>query len=420
MKYTMSAEELGKLAMIKGAIDGAYTVREAAKRLKLSERHIKRLKRRVREEGEGAVIHGNSGKHPANYTGEGLRNRIIALKKSALYEGANFTHFRELLEERERIGISYTTLSNILKDAGVVSKRNRRSEGRKFTRRKRRGRFGELLQADATPFDWFGDGERRALHGFIDDATGRIIALYLCKNECLAGYLELMRQTLTGYGIPLELYADKAGIFFVNTKKQENWTVEERLAGKALTKTRFGVIADKLGITLISAHTPQAKGRIERLWGTLQDRLPVWFALNGITGTEQANAALPAFIVEYNGKFSVPPESDESAFVPMDEQDGIDTLLAVRHERVTDNCGCFSFQNFTFRIIADRPLAKKKIQFLFSEAIGFRAYYDKRYYPVELWGLTNGLKATHLPDVTKLLLQKYYFSDGKVPGSVVA
>jgi hypothetical protein len=98
---------------------------------------------------------------------------------------------------------------------------------------------------------------------------------------------------------------------------------------KPLAKTQFGAIAGKLGIQLISAHTPQAKGRIERLWGTLQDRLPVWFALNGITGTEQANAALAAFIAEYNGTFAVPPESDESAFVPVDEKDGIDTLLAM-------------------------------------------------------------------------------------------
>jgi hypothetical protein len=100
--------------------------------------------------------------------------------------------------------------------------------------------------------------------------------------------LELLRQTLTLYGIPLELYAGKAGIFFVNTKKQENWPVEEQLAGYPLDKTRFGSIAGKLGIGFISAHTPQAKGRIERLWGTLQDRLSVWFSLNGITGAEQA------------------------------------------------------------------------------------------------------------------------------------
>jgi hypothetical protein len=121
-----------------------------------------------------------------------------------------------------------------------------------------------------------------------------------------------MRQTLSGYGIPLELYADKAGIFFVNTKKQENRTAGEQLAGKTLTKTRFGAIAGNLGIGLISAHTPQAKSRIERLWGTLQDRLPLWFSLNGITRAEQANAALAVFIAGYNAKFAAGPESDDS------------------------------------------------------------------------------------------------------------
>jgi hypothetical protein len=136
------------------------------------------------------------------------------------------------------------------------------------------------------------------------------------------------------------------------------------LAGHPLDKTQFGAIVDKLGIGLISAHTPQAKGCIERLWGTSQDRLPVWFALNGITAKEQANAALPAFIAEYNAKFAVEPEAPDHAFVPLDTRDDLDTLLVVRYERSTDNCGCFSFQNFTFQIVTDRPLVKKKILFI--------------------------------------------------------
>jgi hypothetical protein len=125
--------------------------------------------------------------------------------------------------------------------------------------------------------------------------------------------------------------------------------VEELLAGHPLDKTQFGAIVDKLGIGLISAHTPQAKGRIERLWGTLQDRLTVWFTLNGITTRKQANTALPAFIAEYD-----------------------------------------------------------------------KAYYDRRHYPVLFQGLSNSRKTTHLPDITKLLLQKYYFADGKEPASAVA
>jgi hypothetical protein len=234
------------------------------------------------------------------------------------------------------------------------------------------------------------------------------------------GYLEALRQTLSSHGLPVDIYADKAGIFFVNTKKQARWTAEELLAGHPLSRTQFGAILDRLGIGLIAAHTPQAKGRIERLWGTLQDRLPVWFALNGITAMEQANAVLPSFIAEYNAKFARTPESADSAFVPLDAGNNLDALLAVRYERTTDNCGCFSFQNFTFQILADRPIAKKKIVFAFSGKIGFKACYDQRYYPVECRGLSNTRKTTHIPDVTKLLLQKFYFADGKEPSSAVA
>ena len=177
-------------------MDGVYTVKEAALRLHLSERRIKQLKKQFLEQGEAAVIHGTAGKHPANYTDENLRRRIIALKRSSAYEQTNFTHFRELLEERESISISYATLCRMLKAAGIVSKRRHRGGGKRFSRRKRRSQFGELLQADATSFDWFGVGERSALHGFSDDATGNITALYLCQNECLMGYLERLRQTL--------------------------------------------------------------------------------------------------------------------------------------------------------------------------------------------------------------------------------
>ena len=308
---------MGRVSLIQGALDGVYTVRDVAKRLGLSERRVKQLKREFRARGEAAVIHGNAGKHPANYTDEGLRKRIIGLKKSSAYGDANFAYFRELLEEREDIQVSYATVCRILKAAGIPSNRKHRGGGKRFKRRTRRSRLGELLQADGTPFDGFGTGERSALHGFIDDATGKIIARYRCKNACLLGYLELLRQTLGQYGIPIDVYADKAGVFFVNTKKQAHWTVEERLDRHPLTWTQCGALADKRGIGLISAHTPQAKGRIERLRETLQGRLPLWFALNGITGMEQADAALPAFITEYNRKFAVEPETSEDAFIPL-------------------------------------------------------------------------------------------------------
>jgi transposase len=414
MKYMMSERAVGKAAVIQGAVEGHYTVKVAAAKLRISERQAQRLKKAFRERGVEVFVHGNSGRHPANYRKDELRARIIALKKSGDYADTNFTHFRELLLERENIEISYGALSTLLKNAGIESKRTHRG-GKRFKRRERRSREGDLLQVDASRYDWFGTGTRSVLHGFIDDATGKITALYLCQNECLMGYLEVLRQTLTSYGVPAELYADRAGIFFVNTKKPENWTITEQLAGKPLDKTQFAtIVEDRLGITLIPAYTPQAKGRIERLWGTLQDRLPVWLRLEGVCDMDTANAALPRFIEAYNAHFSVESSDAESAFVPLASGDNLDTLLSVRHERTTDNCGCFSFQNVLFQVDSDRPLAKKKIQFLFNERIGFRALYDKRYYQVSLLGWSGKRTTTHLPDVVKILLQKTYYADGRV------
>jgi transposase len=187
MKYIMSKKELDRLTLIKGAIDGKYEVDYIAKQLRLSARQVKRLKKAVREKGECAVIHGNSGRHPVNYKSDDLRNKIIRLKQSDLYFETNFTYFRELLLEREQVSIGYTTLSTILKDAGIVSKKKHRTSGKKFKRRKRRSSFGQMLQADATPFDWFGMGICQALHGFIDDATGRLVGL--AKTSAFKGTL---------------------------------------------------------------------------------------------------------------------------------------------------------------------------------------------------------------------------------------
>jgi transposase len=416
MKYTMSAKELARLTVIKGAIDGAYTVKQAAGKLGVSARRVKSLKKAVREQGDGAVIHGNSGRHPANVTDERIREKITALKKSGVYQKANFTHFRELLAEYEQIKVSYTCLSGILKEAGITSPKTRRSGGARRTRRERRARFGELVQTDATPFDWFGTGVRYALHGFQDDASGDILGLYLCEHECLQGYFEAFRAVLQGYGVPEALYADRIGVYFVNTKKPENWSIEEQVVGKTLDKTQFGFVAERLGCQLIPAGSPQAKGRIERLWETVQSRLPVWFALNGITAMVKANTALPRFIREFNQRFHREPVcQDDTAFAPLPADFDLDTLLAVKYHRKTDTCGCFSFQNYTFQVDSPKPPVKKNIVFLFSEKIGFKVYYDKTYHEVKFPEFLNKGRKTHLPQVTKRLIYDSFFSDVKAP-----
>jgi transposase len=419
----MSDRELGRLRLIKECIDGKSTVRSVALKLRITERRVKQLKKAYRERGNGVFVHGNLGRHPANYKNEDLRKKIVELKRSEIYSQTNFTHFMELLEEREGIKIGYTALSSILKESGIVSKKRHRTKGKRFKRRIRRAYFGELIQVDATSYAWFGIGKMFSLHGFIDDATGRIIGLYICENECLCGYLEVMRQMLTNYGVPAELYADMAGVFFINNKHKDNWTLDEMIEGKVLDKTQFGKITeDVLGIKMIAAGSPQAKGRIERLWGTVQDRLPIWFNLNGITDIDEANKALPRFIEYYNARFAVEPASENSAFVPVSDDYNLDYLLAARYERTTDDCGCLSYLNYRFQVEDNRNLANKKVEFLFSHKIGFRVYYNKEYYPVSFLGYANKKKpsplhwktpADTLPIVVKSLIQKVFLTDAK-------
>jgi hypothetical protein len=171
-----------------------------------------------------------------------------------------------------------------------------------------------------------------------------------------------------------------------------------------------------LGCELIPAGSPQAKGRIERLWETLQSRLPVWFALNGIATMAKANAALPRFITEFNQRFHRNPAcQDRTAFAPVPAEFDLDTLLAARYNRTTDGCGCFSFHNYPFQIDSSRPPVRKPIVFLFSEKIAFKVYYDKKYYGVQFPEFLNKDKKSHLPEVTKRLIHDSFCTSVKVP-----
>lgn len=159
--------------------------------------------------------------------------------------------------------------------------------------------MGEIVQADGTPFDWFKDGHMYSIHGFIDDATGQVLGAYMCEHECLLGYLEVLRQMLTNYGIPQCLYPD-ISVFF--SAKAQKLTIEEQLKGKTEPTTQFKRIIDVLGINMFAASTSQAKGRVERLRETFQDRLVTEFKLAKIKTIEQANIFLKDYIKKYNIK----------------------------------------------------------------------------------------------------------------------
>ena len=189
-----------------------------------------------------------------------------------------------------------------------------------------------LVQLDASPFDWFeGRGPKLELHGAIDDATSKVLALYFRPNEDLRGYLEVLERMTADYGIPRAVYTDGHTIFF--SPKKDKLTIEEELAGKQVALMQLGRVFEELGMSHIHARSPQAKGRIERLWGTLQGRLKIEMRIEGISSIEEANEFLPGFIEKYNKQFAVEPADPESAFAAPMAKGKMESIICLREER---------------------------------------------------------------------------------------
>ena len=348
------------------------------------------------------------------------KNKILELRHSYEYEISNFKHFQELLSERENINISYSALYKILRQAGIKSPKKHRKT-KLHHRRKRKDSEGMMLQADGTPFDWFENGEKYSLHGFIDDATGKITGLYMCKNECLLGYLEVLRQTLENFGIPISLYPDKYSVFFPPKKVDDHITIEEQLNGRQKGITQFGRIVEELGIEMFPASSPQAKGRIERLWETLQSRLVTEFRINHITKIEQANEFLKGYINRYNSKFCVTANNSKSVFLKLPKRYNLDELLCVKFERTIDNAGVFSLNNSKFQVLDKSLPPKTKVQIFLSQKIGMIVKSNNKIYDVEPLEMVSKDKIDKesldyhlwLPNVVIELINEYYLKDAK-------
>ena len=368
----MSKKQLNRFDVLSKANAGFITVREASEALGLSERQVKRLKKKVRDGGAASVVHGNTGKSPVWKISDEVKAEILELRKLSEYEKCNFKHFAELLLVRHGIEISYQSLYRFLTEEGIKSPKTKRRY-KPHRRRKRRPQAGLLLQIDASPFKWFkGNNTMYSLHGGIDDATGQITGLYMCKNECLHGYFEMFRRTISNYGIPVSIYADRNTIF-----QSPNIKKHELDASVPMNDTQFGRCLKELAVTLIAARSPQAKGRIERLWGTLQDRLPVEFMVHGIKTVEEANTFLEKYIYDFNVNFAVEPENMQNSFRKPRDDENLDYILCVKEKRVIDSGGVFSYFGKSFKIIDDEfPLpAKTQIYLLISSHIGLMAEY---------------------------------------------
>lgn len=374
-----SMKEVKKLTVIQTVIDGKRTAKEASEVLNLSERQIWRLVKKIKEGGLDGIKHGNCKRTPKNKIESEVVDKIIQLKKSHNYEDANFRHFRDLLEEHENIKISYSCLYNIMSQNGFVSK-NKHKDRVVHRRRKRKEHEGDLVQADGTPFAWFEDGVLYSIHGFIDDATGKVLGLYMTKNECLLGYLEALRYMLKKFGIPKVIYPDKYSVFFP-TKKQ-TLTIEEQLEGKDAPTTQFMRIVSSLGIQMYPASTSQAKGRIERLWRTLQDRLITEFRIHNIKTPEEANQFFKTYIPKYNKQFAVKPEKEENYFSKVPDYIDLDLLLSIKFQRRIDNAGSFTIQGQRFQIINNRILPNVKVDIYINQKNGITVIHNNVRYKV--------------------------------------
>ena len=382
------------------------TVYQAAKRLGFSERYIKKLKVRYKKNGVSSMIHGNCGKQPKHTLDLTLQNRIIKIKKEEDFKDCNVQHFRELLSEIYNIKISYTPLYNLLLKNGIKSPRKHKKR-KAHQRRERRATLGKLLQADATPHNFFyGDNRKYTLHGFIDDATGQITGLYMSEHECMHGYLEATKQTINNFGIPLNIYADGSSIFF---PKNNELSIEEQLEGKTKKQSQYGTMLELLGTNLIHAHSSQAKGRIERLWNTLQDRLVTEFKIYNITTIDSANIYLKKFIKKYNKKFKVNPIDNYNSFMPLPKNVNLDYILSVKFIRTADVSNSISINGNTFKIDTKEILHKKKLEICVNKKIGVKVFYNNKWYNVI--PLTNKKNSQNSNESVKTIIENFIYTN---------
>ena len=373
---SLTREQHDRLDTINKANAGFITVKEAAEKLGISERQVQRLKKEVSTNGPAALIHKNTNRTPSHAMTEELKAKILKIRDKPGYKNANFQHFQELLDVNHQISISYSALYRLLTAEGQKSPKKRR-RFKKHRRRKRHPQAGSLIQIDASPFDWLGMGTKMSLHGTIDDATSQVTGLYLCKNECMFGYHEVMRRMVSVFGVPDSIYADRHTIF--RSPNADKAKAVDAPKGMKVNETQFGRAMSELGIKIIAARSAQAKGRIERLWDTLQSRLPVEFEIRGIKDVEAANAFLSNYIFALNSEFAVEPEDVESAFLPLEEGTILDHILCIKETRTLDSGQEFSYSGKRFQIektdYSNWIPPKAVITVMLSPYIGIKAAY---------------------------------------------
>lgn len=364
--------EQQKYEVIKSLVDHQGNKKAAALKLGCTVRNINRLIIKYKVQGKNAFIHGNRGRKPIHAITQEQATDIMSLYNNKYYD-ATFSYACELLAEYDGIHISPSSLTNIMYKNFILSPRTTKSVRKRLTaklkqqqkqakskkeieeiqtalvtieeahsRRPRCAYFGEMLQMDASLHHWFGN-KKSQLHIAIDDSTGKIVGAHFDTQETLNGYYHVFHQILTTYGIPAMFYTDRRTVF--EYKKKNSGKVEKD------TFTQFSYACKQLGVEIKTTSIPQAKGRVERAFQTLQQRLPIALRLAGIQELSEANVFLNSYIKKYNAKFTLPINHTKSVFEKQPALETIDQTLAVLADRVVDSGHCIKFNKEFYRLI---------------------------------------------------------------------
>jgi hypothetical protein len=325
--FTMSRKELPRAGLVQAALTGQITNREGAAAAHLSVRQFQRLKARVRLAGPLSVRHRGRGQPSRRRLPAALCAHVQALLQDR-YAGFNDTHLTEKLREVHGLAISRESVRRLRRALGWPAVHRHRPPQHR-ARRPREAAAGQLLQLDGSPFAWLeARGPALTLLGAIDDATSTVLALHFRPTEDLHGYATILHHVFTAYGLPVALYGDGVNIL---VRTDRHWSLPEQLAGTQ-APTHLGRVLQELGIGYVQAHSPQAKGRIERLWATLQDRLVSELRLRNLSTREAANAFLPEFLADFNRRFARTPTTPQPVWrrPPRD----LDLVVSCRYQRV--------------------------------------------------------------------------------------
>ena len=390
-------------------VSGKITNKECSLLCNITTVSAARLKKRYLAEGESIFIHGLTGKpsHNTKFSDDDKKTILSWYQKNFSY--APYQVAFEFFVKEKKYDISVVTFSKILNDNGMMSPKAHKPVRVKKLHKPRpeREHEGELIQLDGCKHNWFMNGHRTTIHGAIDDATHKITSLYMTENECLFGYLENLHQTRERFGgNPRAVYTDRSAIFFTTKQSLEKITIQEQLQGYEKKNTQWQKICDELNIETIAALSPEAKGRIERLWETLQGRLPYIFRHFGIDTIEKANIFLKKYVDVFNAQFSIKAKK-KYKFWRMQNDVDYDFLFCVKSEHTARADGTFIYHGEKFRV----NLPFKTFTLCLSERFGLKAFYNNKYYDVELTERLKDVVGDSMPIVEKDLIRRYYFAD---------